>query len=551
MNRAGPLPQGFWAEYLKGPTRAGPLRHFFWVPGANLLGRNPWHEAMPRPDPPDTPVERTVLSTVRRSGVMGITAKQIATVTGQPESEVTQAIEQLETTGAVHPVGRSLWIAQEYENIGSRWEEGVGPEDFRGAFEREIGISVTSRPLNLHFRPNEQLAVHRWWPYVQGFSAGFVRESLANLSIGKGSVVLDPFCGSGTVPVEARLAGAQGVGNDMLPLAAFVSSAKGEWEVDPRELGRLADRVLRDRDERTSELPFLKETRSHFRPEVLASLLSLRNAIDALPSSPGKDLLRLSFADILIDASNLKRSPCLGYAAKGRFGSERPIELFQMAIDRMREDLAELQKDTGRWGPRLRITQGDSGTQPLGSGNVDVAITSPPYVNGMDYPMNYKIEMAWLGLVRGYGELKRLRETMVACDNTPSSAVSDDTLHPLVARDGWIRQVRRSIRENIRRKSTYRRPNMDAIVARYFSDLVPVIQNVHRSLKPGSRFLVVNGDSLMAGAYVPGDAIFVRLARDLGFQVESFAVARTRRSGQRRGFVLRETIATLRKAPAT
>ena len=91
---------------------------------------------------------------------------------------------------------------------------------------------------------------------------------------------------------------------------------------------------------------------------------------------------------------------------------------------------------------------------------------------------------------------------------------------------------------------------MDAIVARYFSDLVPVIQNVHRALKPGARFLVVNGDSLMAGAYVPGDAIFVRLARDLGFQVESFAVARTRRSGQRRGFVLRETIATLRKAPA-
>jgi predicted methyltransferase len=88
---------------------------------------------------------------------------------------------------------------------------------------------------------------------------------------------------------------------------------------------------------------------------------------------------------------------------------------------------------------------------------------------------------------------------------------------------------------------------MGKIVTKYFDDLVPVMENVYRSLKPGGRFVVVNGDSLMAGTYVPGDMIFARLASRMGFAVESFEVARIRRSGQRRGFLLRESISVLRK----
>ncbi len=88
---------------------------------------------------------------------------------------------------------------------------------------------------------------------------------------------------------------------------------------------------------------------------------------------------------------------------------------------------------------------------------------------------------------------------------------------------------------------------MAAIVTKYFDDLVPVVQNVYRALKPGGRFVVVNGDSLIAGTYVPGDMIFARLAAQAGFIVEACDVARERRSGQRRGFILRESILTLRK----
>ncbi|EQD73736.1 hypothetical protein B1B_03062, partial [mine drainage metagenome] len=98
----------------------------------------------------------------------------------------------------------------------------------------------------------------------------------------------------------------------------------------------------------------------------------------------------------------------------------------------------------------------------------------------------------------------------------------------------------------------YRRGDMAGVVTKYFDDLSLVLARVYDALRPGSRFVVVNGDSFIAGTYVPGDLLFARLAHRLGFQVERFQVARVRRSGQRRSFRLRESVLTLRKpgAPA-
>jgi len=77
--------------------------------------------------------------------------------------------------------------------------------------------------------------------------------------------------------------------------------------------------------------------------------------------------------------------------------------------------------------------------------------------------------------------------------------------------------------------------------------LVPVLSGVRTALKPGGRFVIVVGDSLIAGAYVPGDLILARIAASLGYRIESVEVARSRRSGQRRSFALRESVLTLQR----
>ena len=54
--------------------------------------------------------------------------------------------------------------------------------------------------------------IQRWAPYVQGFSASFVDEMLQRFSISPGQTVLDPFAGSGTVLVAAKMKGIDAIG---------------------------------------------------------------------------------------------------------------------------------------------------------------------------------------------------------------------------------------------------------------------------------------------------------------------------------------------------
>ena len=477
---------------------------------------------------------------------MGITTKQLVEVTHMPSSEVSTRLDSLAANQAVSRVGRGLWVLKTRHDLSSR-SGARGPDWYASLFEEKFNLKVGQYSGDIQFNPNETLLVHRWWPYVQGFSAGFVENYCKRFKVGPGSVVLDPFCGSGTVPVVARMLGAKGIGVDMMPIAAFVSAAKCEWEVDPSELSELSEDVVSDRSSPTIELPFLKETRRHFEPDVLRSLLRLKQNIWLTRNGPAKDLIKLAFASILVDASNLKRSPCLGYARKRGLSGETPYALFGRAIQMMSEDLSLLRSRSATWGPRPDIVFGDAAEVPLEEGSVDVAITSPPYVNGMDYVMNYKLDMAWMDMVRTYRDLAHLRATMVACDNSPREAIAGHRSREITRSDDWITAARSGIETNIRSKATYRRNDMGEIVTKYFDDLVPVIENVYLGLRPGGRFVVVNGDSLMAGTYVPGDMIFARLASRVGFTVEDFQVARIRRSGQRRGFLLRESISVLRK----
>ena len=59
------------------------------------------------------------------------------------------------------------------------------------------------------FTANRDAPVHRWVPWIAGFSKHFVEDALARFTDSP-SVVLDPFAGVGTTLVEADLAGHDG-----------------------------------------------------------------------------------------------------------------------------------------------------------------------------------------------------------------------------------------------------------------------------------------------------------------------------------------------------
>ena len=495
---------------------------------------------------------RSVPVALRRAlvetGPIGSTTRQLSSRLSQPVPELAALLEQLADHGQVIRIGRGLWLLADYAELHRR-KDFRDPEEYVERFSRDFGVGLGSYPGPITFSDNADLPVHRWWPYVQGYSAEFVADVIRREGLASGSTILDPFAGSGTTLVEARRAGHRAWGYELMPPAALAARVKIRFELAPARLRAVGDRILRDAARRTpGPRPFLRETARQFLPQTLARLTQLR---DAFPGgdAPEVEAARVAFGRTLIPVSRLRRSPCLGYGRPDADEFRDPWTEFARALSEISDDLRTLQAIRPSWGPPGQVWSRDARALDLPAGSVDLAITSPPYVNGMDYVNNYKLDLAWLGYAQSYADLRRLREAMVACDNLGREAVRPH-LGTEDVDDDWLREILQQIRSNVGRKRSYRRDDAHGVVKRYFLDLRPVLAAVYRALRPGGRFRLVVGDSLLAGTYVPGDLLTARLGADVGFRITAVEVARRRWSGQRRSFPLRETIVTLERPTA-
>lgn len=335
-----------------------------------------------------------------------------------------------------------------------------------------------------------------------------------------------------------------------MPLLHFIAHTKvNSWTTNPEALLKVARHLS---VKRVFEAPDFLRSERQFNPGVLLNLEKIKGGIDSFePASEQdkhiKDLMLLAFAAILIDCSNLKRTPCLGYSPGKVVEDNAPFELFARKVEEIAEDLWLLQNwYRSNIGIRSEIILANS-MEYRHSKSYDLVITSPPYMNGLDYVINYKIEMGWLGFATSHKELKRLKDGMIVCDNVSKGLIRGFASQSGRYTNDWIEKIKANIAQNIARRGAYRRKDMPEIVHKYFDDMYRVMLRVVSALNYGGRFILVVGDSLIADVYVPTDLILARMGKEMGLVIESIEKARNRRSGQIRTYKLREAIVTLRK----
>ena len=420
------------------------------------------------------------------------------------------------------------------------------------------------------FMANRETPVHRWVPWIAGFSRQFVQDALTRHLPGPG-VVLDPFAGVGTTLVEADIAGHAAIGFEINPYAAFAARAKlGAHRLEPARLSAAAADFVAfmDEGERKGRAPKASppaafRTRAPFySPAVERKVLLAFDFMETL-EAPVAALFRLAFAATMVGYSNYSYEPSLGRKASvGRPEVEDDdvagviaAKLRQMADDVAwyRDTRANPARDDGRVLEKSFF----EGYSALEEGSVDLLATSPPYLNNYHYNRNTRPHLYWLGFCSSPRDLKRLETLNFGTYWQNARDEEHIDLDPSIANEE-IREAIDAVRARNADKGVYGGNGWANYAAQYFNDCARFLDGAAWCLRPGATALVVIGNSILQGVPIPTDRYLAAIAASRGFHVADIHVPReTRvgssivessvRAGKANGSALYESVVELRR----
>ena len=384
------------------------------------------------------------------------------------------------------------------------------------------------------FVDNMSLPVHRWFRYSAGFAATWVKKVLADWGIKPGCVVLDPFVGSGTVPVVCDTIGVNSIGVEAHPVVARICKAKLLWTSNPDLVGHFAAEVLehaQDREPDVSSYPQL--IHRSFDTEALAALDSLKSAWSSLRDlSPESELIWLALTSILRPTSKAGTAQWQ-YILPNKTKKKviHPLLAFQQQIEIIKSDLRWMQTRAKR--SHAEIIAGDARTLADSMPQkVDAVITSPPYANNYDYADALRFEMTFWGDVTGWGDLHdTVRKYLIVSSSQHSSRerlkASDllevDAVEPIRDELGAVIEQLAKVRETHGGKKHYH-----TMIGAYCRDISLVLRQLRIACKAGSRMCWVIGDSAPYGVYCPIEKWIAELAMAAGFKQHHFNKLRDR-----------------------
>jgi len=231
-----------------------------------------------------------------------------------------------------------------------------------------------------------------------------------------GDLVLDPFSGRGTVPLQARVEGRRTVSNDLNPLGYVLSQAKAyppTWSAVDIFLRRI-EASYRQADQGDRDVP--EDIRMLYHPNTLQQICYLR---DHLLSSEIADwsqeefMIAGSLAGIM--HGSFRRDGTSQYLSismpntfsmspsyvKKYIETNRLIAPDQNVFECLRDKLARLYLDAtdGPNGPTFMQDAPSLLMQSsLKPGSVDLIVTSPPYLQVVNYGTANWIRLWLLGL---------------------------------------------------------------------------------------------------------------------------------------------------------
>lgn len=342
--------------------------------------------------------------------------------------------------------------------------------------------------------------------------------ALASLKVhnGKSLRVLDPMSGSGTSLVVARALGHSAIGLDTDPLAVLIAKA---WCTDvdeervlakaddvlERSLSRLRELSVGNAYPRGADVETQNFVRYWFDDLSRRQLTALSNSISRLQDYTLRSLLWCAFSRLIITKNaGVSLAMDVSHSRPHRVYDKapiKPLEQFPLAVKTLLK--ASPFKNNNNKLQQINVHRGDARQIPLEDKSIDIVITSPPYLNAIDYLRGHKLSLVWMGY--SLSELRGIRSTNVGAEKIAAINERDLITHAL-------KTMGKTDRLSDRAKG---------MLVRYVQDMNSTLSEISRVLIEGGQAVLVVGDSTIRDTFIKNSSLVKFLGKRHGLDILS------------------------------
>ncbi len=315
-----------------------------------------------------------------------------------------------------------------------------------------------------------QYLTHRFHSYPARFIPQIPRTFI-KLFTKKGDVVLDPFAGCGTTLVESQLLNRHSIGNDLNPLATLISKVK-TTPISTKRLEIitvLLEKIEKEIKSNNRKLKFPKLPNRNisniFNDRMLEEIQIIKENIDELDD---KEIFNLSLVALSSTIRAIIESE----------NGDNILQIFKNKINMITETLKEYSKYVDNQTKVSIITADSRRLKNVESNSVDLIVTSPPYVNALDYYRVHMYNMLWLGM--NYSAFKQ-------------NEIGGHSHHLF---------------------------NRFRLLSEYLGDMLRSMIEMNRVMKKGKVCAIVVGNSSIDYELIESYKHFMNMAKFIGFEVK-------------------------------